>query len=164
MFRVGFGQDSHRFSSDPNRKLRLGGVLIPDAPGLDGNSDADVVLHALCRALEQAVGKEDFSGYADEMSRNGITDSREYVKVAKRHVEQAGYRVNNIGLSIEALKPKIDVFCDAMKNLIAGMLDISPAAIGINATSGEGMTPFGKGEGIQAFAIVSIVAEASSIR
>lgn len=164
MFRVGFGQDSHRFASDADRKLVLGGVLIPDARGLEGNSDADVVLHALCRALEQALGREDFSRYADEMSRNGISDSREYVKVAKVHVAQAGYRVNNVGLSIEALKPRIEAFCDAMKNAVAEILDIAPAAIGINATSGEHMTPFGKGEGIQAFAIVSIVAETASPR
>ena len=158
MFRVGFGQDSHRFSSDANRKLVLGGVLIPDARGLDGNSDADVVLHALCRALEQAVGKQ------DEMSRKGINDSREYVKVAKIHVEEAGYRVNNVGLSIEALKPKVDAFCDAMKNVVAEILDIAPGAVGVNATSGEHLTPFGKGEGIQAFAIVSIIAETASTR
>ena len=164
MFRVGFGQDSHRFSSDANRKLVLGGVLIPDARGLDGNSDADVVLHALCRALEQAVGKQDFSRYADEMSRKGINDSREYVKVAKIHVEEAGYRVNNVGLSIEALKPKVDAFCDAMKNVVAEILDIAPGAVGVNATSGEHLTPFGKGEGIQAFAIVSIIAETASTR
>jgi len=162
MFRVGFGQDSHRFSTDSSRKLVLGGVLIPGAPGLDGNSDADVVLHALCRALEQAVGRQDFSRYADEMSRNGINDSREYVKVARTHVEQAGYRVNNVGLSIEALKPKVDPFCDAIKTVIAGILGIPPSAIGVNASSGEHMTPFGKGEGIQVFAIVSIIAKPAS--
>ncbi len=164
MFRVGFGQDSHRFSSDATRKLVLGGVLIPGAQGLEGNSDADVVLHALCRALEQAVGRQDFSHYADEMSRNGINDSREYVKVARIHVEEAGYRVNNVGLSIEALKPRVAAFCDAMKNVVAEILAVAPGAIGINATSGEHMTSFGKGEGIQAFAIVSIIAEAASPR
>jgi 2-C-methyl-D-erythritol 2,4-cyclodiphosphate synthase len=164
MFRVGFGQDSHRFSSNPERKLILGGVLIPGAPGLDGNSDADVVLHALCRALEQAVGRGEFSRYADEMSRNGINDSREYVKVARALVEQAGYRVNNVGLSIEARTPKIDPLCDAMKKIVAGLLDIAPTAIGVNATSGEDMTPFGKGQGIQAFAIVSVVAETAPRR
>jgi len=142
----------------------LGGVLVPGAQGLDGNSDADVVLHALCRALEQALGRHDFSHYADEMSRNGINDSREYVKVARLHVEEAGYRVNNVGLSIEALRPRIAAYCDAMKNIVAEILAIAPGAIGINATSGEGMTPFGKGEGIQAFAIVSIVAETASPR
>ena len=162
MFRVGFGQDSHRFSTDSSRKLVLGGVLIPDAPGLDGNSDADVVLHALCRALEQALGRQDFSRYADEMSRNGINDSQEYVKVARTHVEQAGYRVNNVGLSIEALKPKVDPFCDAIKTVVAGILGIPPSAIGVNATSGEHMTSFGKGEGIQVFAIVSIIAKTAS--
>jgi 2-C-methyl-D-erythritol 2,4-cyclodiphosphate synthase len=163
MFRVGFGQDSHRFSNDVNRKLVLGGVLIPGVRGLDGNSDADVVLHALCRALEQAVGNQDFSRYADEMSRTGINDSREYVKVAKAHVEGAGYRVNNIGLSIEAREPKVDSFCEAMKNAVAEILDIAPGAVGVNATSGEQMTPFGKGEGIQVFAIVSVVADTGSL-
>ena len=69
MFRVGLGQDSHRFSADPGRALVLAGVRIAGAPGLDGNSDADVVLHALCRALEQALGEDAFSRYADADER-----------------------------------------------------------------------------------------------
>jgi 2-C-methyl-D-erythritol 2,4-cyclodiphosphate synthase len=158
MFRVGLGQDSHRFSADPGRTLVLGGVTVPGAPGLDGHSDADVVLHALCRALEQALGADSFSRYADEMSRRGVTDSREYVKVAATHVEQAGYRVNNVGLTIEARTPKIDPLQAALKESVAALLAIAPGAVGINATTGEDLTPFGKGEGIQAFAIVSLVA------
>ena len=156
MSRIGFGQDSHRFSDDPHRKLILGGVVVPDEAGLEGNSDADVVLHALCRALEQAIGRDSFSQYADEMSGRGINDSREYLKVAKAHVEQAGCRVINIGLTIEALRPKIEPLSRTMKNTIAGILEIAEDAIGINATSGEKMTPFGRGEGIQAFAIVNL--------
>ena len=156
MFRVGFGQDSHRFSSDGTRKLVLGGVTVPNEAGLAGNSDADVVLHALCRALEQAIGLDSFSRYADEMSRNGINDSREYLKVAKRHLQEAGYRVNNIGLTIEASKPRIEPLSALMKRSIAGILEINEGAIGINASTGEGMTPFGRGEGIQTFAIVSL--------
>ncbi len=156
MFRVGFGQDSHRFSRDPERKLVLGGVAVANESGLDGNSDADVVLHALCRALEQAIGLDSFSQYADEMSQSGIHDSRAYVKVARSHVEAAGYRVNNVGLSIEALRPKIDPIRDAIKISVANLLGVGVDAVGVNATSGEKMTPFGKGEGIQAFAIVSL--------
>ena len=156
MSRVGIGQDSHRFSGDPKRKLVLGGVEVPNERGLAGNSDADVVLHALCRALEQAIGLDSFSEYADEMSRRGINDSREYLKVAKAHIEQAGYGVTNIGLTIEAVRPRIDPIAPMMKRSIAGILGIGEAAIGINATTGEGMTPFGRGDGIQVFAIVNL--------
>jgi 2-C-methyl-D-erythritol 2,4-cyclodiphosphate synthase len=159
MFRVGFGQDSHRFSSDATRRLVLGGVGVPDSPGLEGNSDADVVLHALCRALEQALGDDAFSRYADEMSSRGVVDSREYVKVARSRVEQAGYRINNVGLTIEARRPRIGPLRTALKASVAGLLNIAPEAIGINASTGEDLTAFGRGEGIQAFAIVSLIAQ-----
>ena len=156
-FRVGLGQDSHRFSDDANRPLVLGGVVVQGARGLDGNSDADVVLHALCRALEQAIGNDAFSRYADEMSRNGVNDSREYVKVARANVERAGYVVNNVGLTIEARTPKIEPVRDAIKASVAALLGIDPRDVGINASTGEALTAFGRGEGIQAFAIVSLV-------
>ena len=156
--RVGLGQDSHRFSADAARPLVLGGVTVSGARGLDGNSDADVVLHALCRALEQAIGQDGFSRYADEMSRNGVNDSREYVKVALGRVVQAGYAVNNVGLTIEARTPRIAPLQDAMKQSVASLLQVAAAAIGINASTGEDLTAFGRGEGIQAFAIVSLVA------
>ena len=156
MFRVGFGQDSHRFSVDPTRKLVLGGAIVAEEPGLDGNSDADVVLHALCCSLEQAIGRDGFSQYAGEMCQRGIVDSRAYVEVARSHVEAAGYRINNVGVTIEALCPRIDPLRAVMKANIAHLLGISVDAIGINATSGEQMTPFGQGAGIQAFVIVSL--------
>ena len=154
--RIGLGQDSHVFSSDPARPLVLGGVEVPGEAGLDGNSDADVVLHALCRALEQAIGKDSFSDYADALVRQGISDSREYVKIAGAHVAEAGYRVNNVGLTIEARRPKIGPLRIAMRASIAELLGIAEDAVGINASTGEEMTPFGKGEGVQAFAIVSL--------
>jgi 2-C-methyl-D-erythritol 2,4-cyclodiphosphate synthase len=157
MFRVGLGQDCHRFSADAGRPLVLGGVVVPGVRGLDGNSDADVVLHALCRALEQAIGIDAFSGYADEMSRNGINDSREYVKVALGSVVRAGYTVNNVGLTIEARTPKIAPLQQALKDSVAALLRITPGAVGVNASTGEDLTAFGRGDGIQAFAIVSLV-------
>lgn len=163
-FRVGLGQDSHRFSQDPERPLVLGGVVVQGARGLDGNSDADVVLHALCRALEQAIGNDGFSRYADDMSRNGVNDSREYVKVARANVERAGYVVNNVGLTIEAHTPRIDPLRDAMKTSIATLLGIAAGDVGINASTGEALTAFGRGEGIQAFAIVSLVTPSEPLR
>ena len=156
-FRVGIGQDSHKFSSDPNRKLFLGGVEIADEMGLEGNSDADVVIHAVCRALEQAIGGGCFSVYADEMNGKGIMDSKEFLKVSVSHVKEKGYAINNVGISIEAKKPNILKISENMKNVLSQILETAEENIGINATSGEEMTPFGKGEGIQALAIVSLI-------
>jgi 2-C-methyl-D-erythritol 2,4-cyclodiphosphate synthase len=157
-FRVGLGQDSHRFSADADRPLRIGGIVVPGARGLDGNSDADVVLHALCRALEQAIGIDEFSDYADAMSRNGVNDSREYVRYVLSRVEQSGYRVNNVGLTIEGRTPRIAPLRAALTSSIAALLHVETDAVGISASTGEDLTAFGRGEGIQAFAIVSVVA------
>lgn len=157
MFRVGFGQDSHRFSKDPQKKLVLGGVLISGESGLEANSDGDVVAHALCSALEQAIGGEFFSIYTDEMCRKGITNSLEYLEVALSHVKEKGYIINNMGISFECQRPKIIPIASEIKEKLVAVLEISEDRIGINATSGEDLTPFGKGEGIQVFAIVSLM-------
>lgn len=157
MFRVGFGQDSHKFSCDQERKLMLGGVEVPGEPGLDGNSDADVVIHALCRALEQAIAGDSFFIYADKLHAQGINDSLEYLKIAKQHIAESGFIISNIGLSLECQRPKIIPIADAIRQTIADTLEIDISQVGINATSGEGMTPFGRGEGIQTFAIVSLI-------
>ena len=130
---------------------------MPGARGLDGNSDADVVLHALCRALEQAIGDDAFSRYADEMSRNGIDDSREYVKVARanvaaRRLRGGQRRPDDRGASAEDRAAARRNESDS----VAALLGIPPGAVGINASTGEDLTAFGRGEGIQAFAIVSL--------
>jgi 2-C-methyl-D-erythritol 2,4-cyclodiphosphate synthase len=156
MFRVGFGQDSHRFSKDPARKLILGGIKIENEPGLEGNSDGDAVIHAICCALEQAIGGESFSVYADKMDQAGVDDSREYLKVAMSHIKESGYAINNIGISLECQKPRIIPIAERMKEALLEILEIEKSQIGINATSGEEMTAFGRGEGIQVFAIISL--------
>ncbi len=157
MFRVGLGQDSHGFSNDPEKKLILGGIEIGSGLGLEGNSDGDAVVHALCRAIEQAVGGESFSVYSDKMAEKGIIDSREFLKIAVKRAKEKGYAVNNIGISIEAKFPQIDPVAEEMKKNLADILEIKTDRIGINATSGEELTSFGKGEGVQVFAVVSLV-------
>lgn len=156
-FRVGIGQDSHKFSNTAGRKLFLGGVEIADGMGLEGNSDGDAIIHAICRALEQAIGGESFSIYADQMNKEGIMDSKEYLKISVMHVKEKGYKINNVGISVEAKKPNISKISASIKNSLAAVLEITTENIGINATSGEDLTPFGKGEGIQVFAIVSLI-------
>lgn len=157
MIRVGIGQDSHRFIRKDKKRLVLGGVIIPNEKGLEGNSDGDVVLHAIFNALSQAVGKRSIGVYSDKMCGEGIKDSREYLKLALKMVKESGYRINNIGVMIEAKKPRIEPYVDNMKKNIAGILIITQDMIGITATSGEGLTAFGRGMGIQAFAIATVI-------
>lgn len=157
MLRVGFGQDSHRFSGNKDKKLILGGVEVSGERGLESNSDGDLILHAICAAIEQALGRVNFSVYADAMCKNGIKDSGEYLKVALEHLREDGYSINNLGISIEAKTPKILPVEEKMKDKLSEILSIERTKIGINATTGEGLTAFGLAEGIQAFVIISIV-------
>jgi len=157
MIRVGLGQDSHAFEPDGSTKpLILGGIVFPGQPGLQANSDGDVVLHALFNALSQAVGGRSLGIYADPIYAQGITNSRQYVAVALDMVRQAGYTVNNVGVSIEARRPKIEPRALEMKKSLADLLGVSMDQVGITATTGEGLTAFGRGEGIQVFVIVSL--------
>jgi 2-C-methyl-D-erythritol 2,4-cyclodiphosphate synthase len=157
MFKVGIGQDSHRFSEDKNKSLILGGIEFSGEIGCEGNSDGDVIVHALCNALESAIGGFSFSTYADEICKKGVSDSVEYLKKALEHVSRKGYQINNIGISLEAKNPKIDPKADQIKKRLAKVLKISGESIGITATSGEELTAFGRGEGIQVFVIVSLI-------
>lgn len=157
MFRIGLGQDSHRFCEDEDKKLILGGVDIPNESGLEANSDGDVIIHALCAAIEQALGRTNFSTYADKLCKEGITDSAEYLKIAMEHIEEDGYIINNVGISVEGKRPKILPVEDEIKDRLKGILGIEKNMIGINATTGEGLTVFGRGEGVQVFVIISLM-------
>lgn len=156
--RVGLGQDSHRFVVPGDEKpLLLGGVLIEGGQGLTGYSDADVILHALFNALSQAIGGRSIGYYADPMRLDeGITDSREYLKVALQMVQDQDYVIGNVGISIECLRPRIEPWVLLMKDSLADLLDIRPEQIGITATSGEHLTDFGRGDGIQAFINITL--------
>lgn len=157
MFRIGLGQDSHRFSQDENKKLILGGVEIADEGGLEANSDGDLILHAICAAIEQALGRTNFSVYADAMCKDGITNSVEYLRMALGHMREDGFMINNLGISIEAKHPKILPIEDKIKDSLVKLLEIEKNAIGINATTGEGLTAFGRGEGMQALVVISLI-------
>lgn len=157
MFRVGIGQDSHPFSEDENKKCVLGGVQIEGMSGFEGNSDGDVIVHAICAAIEQALGRKNFSTYSDDMCKDGITDSAEYLKVAIGHMKEDGFEINNVGISVECKTPKILPIEDEIKKNLAPILETDIANIGINATTGEEMTAFGRGEGVQVFVIVNLI-------
>jgi 2-C-methyl-D-erythritol 2,4-cyclodiphosphate synthase len=155
--RVGFGTDSHSFEKSRKKPLVLGGITLGDSGGLEANSDGDVILHALFNALSQACGGHSLGYYADPLCERGITDSREYLKVARGMVEGIGFRVCNVGIMVEAQKPHVTIEQSAaMKRSIAESLRIAETDVGITFTSGERLSSFGKGEGVLAQAIVSI--------
>jgi len=154
MGRVGIGQDSHRFAKG-KRSLILGGVKLSDSGGLAGNSDADVILHSLCNALSSAIGQDSLSTWFDEMVENGVKDSQKSVEYIFQKVKGEKYRVENVSIAVEAKKPYIELTVAAkMKETIAKLLEINKRQIGITFTSGEGLTPFGRGLGIQSISTV----------
>ena len=153
MDRVGIGQDSHRFSA--NKPLILGGVKVAKNGGMAGDSDGDVILHSLCNALSSAMGGDSLSTWSDDMCQRGIKDSKKYVEAIFAKVKVHKYKVLNVSISMEAKKPFIELEAAAkMKKTIADLLGIGNGQVGITFTSGEGLTPFGKGLGVQAICIV----------
>ncbi|MBD3164599.1 2-C-methyl-D-erythritol 4-phosphate cytidylyltransferase [Candidatus Woesearchaeota archaeon] len=156
--RIGFGSDSHRFvkEEDKDKKLTLGGFAVEGEKGFKANSDGDVILHALFNAVAQGLGEKSVSHYADDMCEKGIKDSREYLKVILKIMKERGYSIGNIGIMLEGSRPRILPIEDKIKESLAGILDISEENIGVTATTGEGLSAFGKGLGMQCFCVVSL--------
>jgi len=156
LFRVAIGQDSHGFTEpNENKKLVLGGVVIDGYPGLKGNSDADVVLHALTNAISGISCVNILGKRTDDLCLNqGITDSAVYLKEALATLENK--KIIHVSISIEALIPKLSPYIESMRESISGMLGIDINSVGITATSGEGLTEFGKGNGIFCTAIITV--------
>tara|TARA_Y100000310_G_scaffold310066_1_gene354886 strand:+ start:368 stop:1516 length:1149 start_codon:yes stop_codon:yes gene_type:complete len=153
--RIGIGLDSHKFSNK-NKALMIGGIKIADKHGFDANSDGDVLLHALFNALSTAIGMKSLGFYADDMCKKGITDSKKYLEFILGKVKQKNLKVSNVAVMLEGKEPKIDEHIDKIKNKLSKFLNVKKENIGIAATSGEEMTEFGKGKGMQCFVAVSL--------
>lgn len=158
--KCGIGQDSHRFEADGSEKpLVLGGVEITDCEGLAGNSDADVILHAVTNALSGISGVTILGPVSDRMClEEGIRDSREYVKKALEALE--GYSLTHVSVSVECRRPKLLPHIGTIRASLAALLGLDISDVGLTATTGEGLTAFGKGEGIQAIAIATACGDA----
>ena len=151
--RVGQGFDVHALVT--GRKLVIGGVDIPNEKGLDGHSDADVLLHAVCNALLGAGALGDIGRhFPDTDSRYQGADSRTLLREVSRLVQEAGYRIVNIDTTIIAQAPKMAPHIPAMINNIAADLGLSRGQVNIKATTTEGLGYTGRGEGIAAEAVV----------
>ena len=158
MIKIGLGQDSHRFDFKAKEKtLTLAGIKIPDTFPLQGNSDADVVLHAITNAFSSVSCVPILGKKADELClEQGITDSKFYLREALKYLK--GYSINHLAISIECSYPKLLDQFPKMRASIAKILGIDIKNIGICATSGEGLSEFGKGQGIQVFCIATLEA------
>jgi 2-C-methyl-D-erythritol 2,4-cyclodiphosphate synthase len=154
-FRTGLGQDSHRFLPPATSKpCIIAGVIFDDAPGFMANSDGDIAFHAICNAITSLTGVLILGAIADDLClRDGITDSEVYLLEAVKTL--GNQKIIHVALSIEAKRPKISPHIMEMRQNIARVLNIDISQVGITATSGEGLTDFGCGDGAQCFAIVT---------
>ena len=151
--RIGQGFDVHALAA--GRKLIIGGVEIAYEKGLDGHSDADVLLHALCDALLGAAALGDIGRhFPDTDSRYKNADSRMLLREVSRLVQEANYRVVNVDATIIAQAPKMAPHIPAMVSNIAADLGLSRGQVNVKATTTEGLGYTGRGEGIAAEAVV----------
>lgn len=152
--KVAIGQDSHKIDEqNKEKKLMLGGVEFEEEYSLLGNSDADVILHAITNAISGISCKNVLGKIADEMCQRGITDSEEYVKEALKYLTE---KIVHISITIECLKPKISPKIEEMRKNIGRILNLAQNQVGITATTGEGLTECGKGKGISVFVILTV--------
>lgn len=156
--KTGIGLDSHRFvEGESNRPLVLGGLIFRDAPALSGNSDADVILHAVTDAISGVTGRTVIGAVADAMCQDGITDSKAYLKVALKDL--GSWQISHLSLALECLRPKMDPKVPALRQSLADLLGIAVDDVCITATTGEGLNDCGRGLGIHAMAVLTVVQE-----
>lgn len=154
--RTGLGQDSHRFEEAPTGKpLRLGGVTF-EGRALEGNSDADVVLHALVNALSGVHGNVVLGPVTDALCQAGVKDSAAYVLEALKPLRGS---LSHVSVSLECKRPLIGPHSGALRASLAGLLGLKIEDVAVTAHSGEGLSAFGRGEGVAATVLVTVVEE-----
>ncbi|MCA1596174.1 MAG: 2-C-methyl-D-erythritol 4-phosphate cytidylyltransferase [Chloroflexi bacterium] len=153
--RVGLGYDVHSF--DPARRMMLGGVLIPDSPGLAGHSDADVALHAICDAILGAAGEHDIGFHfpnTDEAYAGA--DSASLLERVVCLVRTKNWRPLQVDVTVIAERPKLAPHVPAMQRRLAGLLGLDQSDVAVKATTNEKMGFIGRSEGIACFALATL--------
>ena len=155
MIRIGHGYDVHRLTE--GRKLILGGTEIPYEKGLDGHSDADVLVHALMDAMLGAAALGDIGHlFPDNDDRFLGADSIELLKEVAEVLKDHGYLLSNADCTVIAQKPKLAPYIQNMRNTIAEALSVNVDRISVKATTEEKLGFTGDGSGIAAHAVVLI--------
>ena len=176
--RIGIGEDSHRFANnfDPEKPFRLGGVdMSEDRLSSDGNSDGDVILHALCNALLSAFGDKTFDPIAAPICAGGETNSKAYLTATLKHLEEKhdlcvpsalraaplnpkGAKIKQLLISLEGAQPRISPQHDEIVLSLTKLLNIQPSNIGLTYTTGEGLSECGQGLGIRSYVLITLEA------
>lgn len=160
LVRVGFGYDIHRFG--PGRRLVLGGVEFPGEEGLEGHSDADVLLHAVCDALLGAASAGDIGRiFPDNDSQyKGISSMKLLSRVASLLAE-GDWKVVNVDVTLVAQKPRIAPYAEQIRQNISSALAIAEYQVSVKATTAEGLGAIGRVEGISCYSVASVVKSGS---
>jgi 2-C-methyl-D-erythritol 2,4-cyclodiphosphate synthase len=155
--RVGFGYDIHPFRKDGSGQLRLGGIEISEAPQLTGHSDGDSLIHAVIDALLGAAGEGDIGQHfpPGEPQTAGI-DSRELLQRVERLLSSRNIEVINVDATVIAERPRLAEHITAMRESIAGVLNLQANAVNVKATTNEGMGAIGNGDAIAAMAVALV--------
>ncbi len=154
-FRAGMGYDAHRLVA--GRPLILGGVNVPFEMGLEGHSDADVLLHALIDALLGAAGLGDIGAYfpSSDPSLEGISSVDMLLKIVPK-LHEKGWQIENIDGTVVAQKPRLMLHTPAMKEQIAHALSIDQERVNIKSKTTDGLGFTGTGEGMSAYCIAML--------
>lgn len=152
--RIGFGYDSHVFT-DAAKPLVLGGVLIPDSPGLKAHSDGDVLIHAVIDALFGAAALGDIgSHFPDTDERWKGADSARLLESAIAEVRAAGYGVGNLDVTVICERPRLRPHVEAIRTRLARILGVDVAQVSVKGKTNEKMDDVGAGKGIVVHAAV----------
>ncbi len=155
MIRIGHGYDVHRFAKD--RDLYIGGIKIDYELGLDGHSDADVLIHAVCDALLGAAALGDIGKhFPDTDERYKGIDSKLLLKEVINLINSKGYEVENIDATVIAQEPKLAKYIDSMRECLAQIMQINLDSVNIKATTEESLGFTGRKEGIAAHCVCLI--------
>lgn len=162
--RIGYGYDVHRTA--PDRPLILAGVVIPDAPfGLVGHSDADAVLHAVADACLGALALGDIGQhFPDSDPAWAGADSADLLGRVVALVEELGWRVGNVDVTVIAERPRLAPHIESMRERLAEVLNCAREEASVKATTHEGLGSLGRAEGVAAHAVVLLVCDGAEVR
>jgi 2-C-methyl-D-erythritol 2,4-cyclodiphosphate synthase len=156
MYRIGFSEDIHPIKE--GRKLVLGGVEIPSSFGLDGHSDADVVLHSVSEAILGALALGDLgTHFPDNDEKYKGISSLILLKEVVSMMEKEGYEINNIDIQVACAKPKLAPYVMEMRKVISNALKTDIKNVSIKAMSFNKVGAIGRGEAIRAQSIVMLL-------
>jgi 2-C-methyl-D-erythritol 2,4-cyclodiphosphate synthase len=156
MYKVGIGQDSHRFTNDPQKKCILGGIEIEGHLGFDADSDGDIIFHSLCNAITSVTHVPILGDKAIRLCHDEkILDSQIYLQEALKTLTP--WHITHVAITLEGKTPRLQKIIEKIRLNIARLLQISYDDVGITITSGNGLTRFSDGMGMQAIAIITLM-------